>query len=190
MKVTIKYISSSHVLGCDYKEFEFSSKEDLIEFAKTNIKTDQIACAKIYRGAYDEIHMAEIDGKHIDNRIILYVLHCGVIYDAEADEWVVAPQYTYVEDAFPEGREFNFQNTDNYTILQINVEKYGLLGAIDEYKMADAVKFSDKIEISYEDGRYYCPAYLITFDPFEEYDNPADDDDPLIEPQNIAHITY
>ena len=162
------------------KELEATSKEELIAQVK-EMDLHNAAWACIYEGLTDELYKAEMRDECIDDRIVLVALANGMIRDGEMN-WIVGPEYDYVEEALADGAEFDEHDRSGYEEKELNGEKYVLLGKIDEDGEAEAVKPSD--EVDYEMGWYTCPLYSLTFDG-------DDDDDPLITHKagEIAYIT-
>ncbi|WP_278962544.1 hypothetical protein [Mitsuokella multacida] len=151
------------------EELEAASKEELIEQVK-EMDLHNAGWACVYEGSSDELYKAEMDGEYIDDRIVLVALANGMIRDSEMN-WIVGPEYDYVEEALADGAEFDEHDRSGYAEKEFDGEKYVLLGEIDEDGEAEAVKPSD--EVDYETGYYTCPLYTLEFDG-------EDDDDPLI----------
>ncbi|MGN8833536.1 hypothetical protein ACTNDZ_13475 [Selenomonas montiformis] len=162
------------------KELEAASKEELIAQVKEmDIHNADWAC--IYEGSSDDLYKAEMANENIDDRIVLGVLANGMIRDKDFD-WIVGPEYNYVEEALADGAEFDEHDCRGYKKKEFGGEKYVLLGEIDENGEVEAVKPSD--EVDYETGWYTCPLYTLEFDG-------EDDEDPLImhKAGEIAYIT-
>lgn len=162
------------------EELEAASKEELIAQVK-EMDLHNAAWVCIYEGSTDELYKAEMRDECIDDRIVLVALANGMVRDGEMN-WIVGPEYDYVEEALADGAEFDEHDRSCYEEKELNGEKYVLLGKIDEDGEAEAVKPSD--EVDYEMGWYTCPLYSLTFDG-------DDDDDPLITHKagEIAYIT-
>lgn len=162
------------------EELEAASKEELIAQAK-EMDLHNAGWACIYEGSADDLYKAEMADENIDDRIVLGVLANGMIRDDEFN-WIVGPEYDYVEEALADGAEFDEHDRSGYVEKEFDGEKYVLIGGIDEDGEAEAVKPSD--EVDYETGYYTCPLYSLTFDG-------EDDDDPLITHKagEIAYIT-
>lgn len=160
------------------KELEAASKEELVEQVK-EMDLHNAGWACIYEGSADELYKAELCDECIDDRIVLVALANGMIRDSEMN-WIVGPEYDYVEEALMDGVEFDGHDRSGYTEKEFDGEKYVLLGEIDKDGEAEAVKPSD--EVDYETGYYTCPLYSLTFDG-------EDDHDPLIS-HEVGEFAY
>lgn len=142
------------------KELEATSKEELIAQVK-EMDLHNAAWACIYEGSADELYKAEMADEDIDDRIVLVALANGMIRDSEMN-WIVGPEYDYVEEALMDGAEFDGHDRSDYEEKELDGEKYILIEKIDEDGKAEAIKPSD--EVDYETGYYTCPLYTLEFD--------------------------